>query len=149
MKFLLPLILLVAVLFSASKFITVTTDTSSDLKKSIAEKFTVIAPAALAEEGVFIGQNVVGIIDLRLNEAYRLSHIKGSINILPGNILTSLPSLKENYQILIFVSDDVRDEELVARQVADNSSYPKSQLLVLQGGMNAWLDAKYPIESTK
>ncbi len=96
-----------------------------------------IDPASLSQK--ISNGDSIRIIDLRPEEAYRREHINGSQNLT----LSSLTSDTDILSVLVIATNDVLTSETIENIM---SKHPGSFVL-LDGGIEAWKSAHYPIIS--
>lgn len=112
---------------------------------SAADSATALIEAAeaktLADEGAFV-------VDLRNRYAFADGHIAGARNTGSGKALqVQGDRLPHDRPILIVAADDAKGEE--AWTILVEMGYEPSSAKVLAGGMEAWIDAGYPVATSE
>jgi rhodanese-related sulfurtransferase len=100
------------------------------------------------------------VIDIRDGDAYAVAHIPGALNIpikrmqySPGFVPDEKPVVLYTSQGVInagLISADPHNEEPpdenMVQETADELKKHGIQVTVLEGGLNAWIEAGFPIE---
>lgn len=120
--------------------------------------FSIFATAALAGETPQISQqallaslktpnNNIVLLDVRSAEEYNQGHVAGAINISHNTIKENLKQLAQHKESSVVVYCRSGRRAGVAEDILTENGF--SDLRHLTGDMNAWLEAKLPVVSSK
>ena len=96
----------------------------------------------LYERNANLGQNEI-ILDVRTAEEYREGHIHGSINIDHGSIASHASELKKYDKVYIHCKMGGRAAKAFESLLSAGLT---NLVCVSDGGMQAWIEAGYPVE---
>jgi len=115
--------------------------TKQDLDKEAESKITEIAPDAAKAE---MDKGNVVILDCREPDEYKAGHIPGAVNIPLGQMEFKIEEKfpDRNTRIIMYCKSGVRSSLACCR--IDPMGY--KNVVNLQGGWEAWLEAGYPVE---
>ena len=90
-----------------------------------------------------INKGGVTLFDLRAQDAYRSAHIKDARSLGQSASMSDLAKLLKHNRDMVFICHDGRLSSKIASQVKARS---RMNIYVLAGGMNAWQEARFPID---
>jgi rhodanese-related sulfurtransferase len=102
-----------------------------------------IAQVSVAEVKAALESGKVQVVDLRPSFDFAGGRIPGSVS-LPNRSLMSRPDLLDRTRRILFVSEHGSEAD-GAVQIALTLGF--TDVAVVQGGYDAWLDADYPIHT--
>ena len=87
------------------------------------------------------------ILDVRTPEEFASGHIPHAINLNVGNpeFADQISSLEQDIPILVYCRSGVRAKS--AASILTSNGF--SQIYLMQGGMEDWIRANYPVESSE
>jgi rhodanese-related sulfurtransferase len=100
-------------------------------------------PPSMLEVGLILKTAVV--VDTSVKNEYDAKHITGAISIPAGKIAARAKRLPKDKQI-VFYGSDMKQAERAARELLA-LGFPN--VSVLEGGLQAWEDAKFPVTRQK
>jgi rhodanese-related sulfurtransferase len=100
-------------------------------------------PPGMLEVGMILKSTVV--VDVRAKNEYDAGHIAGAISIPAGEIAARAKRLPKSKRIVCY--DDMSG--LAERAALELQTLGFTEVAVLEGGYQAWLDAKLPVERQK
>ena len=104
---------------------------------------TKIAQVSVAEVKEVLESGNVQVVDLRPSFDFAGGRVPGSLS-LPNQSLASRPEQLDPTRRILFVSENGSDAD-AAVQLALNLGF--TDVAIVAGGYNAWLDAGYPIHT--
>ena len=87
------------------------------------------------------------IIDTRTDSAFKMEHIKGSINIPTGTLDANVAKLSKTKKMIVYCSCATEHTSAMLVSELQKRGYKNSFALV--GGTKAWNDAGFPMEKQK
>lgn len=100
-------------------------------------------PPGMLEVGIILETAVV--VDVRAKNEYDAEHIQGAISIPAGQLAARAKRLPKSKRIIFYGSDG----EVAERAALELQALGFTDVAVLEGGYQAWLDAGLPVKRQK
>lgn len=102
-----------------------------------------VANVSPSQAVLLMNRNKIQVLDVRTEEEYRQGHIKDAKNIPVADLANQIKSLEKYKEkpILVYCGQGMRSK--TACTILKTQGF--NQLHHLLGGINAWIDAKMPI----
>ncbi len=111
---------------------------------AIHQKISGVMPVGTAQAIQLVNQQKGLFVDIREAEAFDKEHIADSINISLAKLDEDISKLKDASKPIILVCASGQRARTAAKQMRNKEF---TQVYVLNGGLNAWKDAKLPLFS--
>lgn len=114
------------------------------LSEPLNRKISGIVPLNTAEAIQVVNQGDGLFLDIRETAEFKKEHITDSMNLPLSTLEANIVKLKDPAQAIILICVSGQRSRTAAKQLR---SHGFSNIYVLNGGLNAWKDAKLPLFS--
>lgn len=114
------------------------------LSDSLNRKISGITPLGTAQAIQIVNQNNGLFLDIRETAEFKKEHIAESMSLPLSTLETNISKLNDPTQPIILICVSGQRSRTAAKQLRSNGF---SDIYVLNGGLNAWKDAKLPLFS--
>lgn len=104
-----------------------------------------ISPKALNEQTA--ADQPLRVIDIRDGDDYAAGHIPGAMHIPIKRLEYNPAFIPDDQPVVLYGNDHENLHEALKEETLRILNERGIQILVLEGGLNAWIEARYPIET--
>ena len=104
-----------------------------------------VTKISVQQAATYYAAGTVVFVDVRSGSDFSAGHIAGAVSFTSSDLEQALKAAPADGQIVVYSSADKADSALRSAQMFTELGYPN--VVALDGGFQAWMQAGYPVES--